>query len=123
MVEYQNKKGEVPVGELYEKVVLDDGTEIIAGDSVVGWDEPDIIDIEYDGHQVTSMLTTGFVDKIFKRPDGPEITIKNASLGRLSVDSNYLQIPAERPDRFLSSHAEGCIVEYWYNGEYDMEEK
>lgn len=121
MVEYQNKIGEVPVGELYEKVTLDDGTEVEVGETVVGWDEPDIMDIEHEGHQVDSLVTTGVVDKIYKRPDGPEVSIKNARLGRLSLDSPYLQIPAERPDRFLSSDAEGCVIEYWYDGTYDIE--
>lgn len=123
MVNYKNKTGKVPVGELYERVELKDGTEVIVGETVVGWDEPDILDINHNGKQVQNQLTTGLVDKIYRRPDGPEISIQNASLGRLPVHSNYLQIPAERPDRFLSSNAEGCVVEYWYNGEYDMEEK
>lgn len=118
---YKNKLGEVPVGELYQSVELDDGSEITVGESIVGWDEPDILDIEHEGHQVDSMLTTGVVDKIYKRPDGPEVSIKNARLGRLDVESPYFQIQAERADRFLNSDTENSIVEYWYNGTYDLE--
>lgn len=124
MVTYTNKIGEVPVGELYESIELDDGTTIETNETVVGWDEPDIDErTTHNGHQVTSMVTTGIVDKIYKRPSGPEISIKNAPLGRLSVESHNLKVPAKRPDRYLGSNANGCVIEFWYNGEYDIEEK
>jgi hypothetical protein len=122
MVEYKNKIGEVPVGELYEEVELDNGKNIKVNETVVEWDEPDLDERSTrDGHRVNSMVTTGVVDKIYKRPNGPEISIKNADLGRLPSNSQYLQIPAERSDMFLSRNAEGCIIEYWYNGDHDME--
>jgi hypothetical protein len=122
MVEYKNKVGEVPVGEIYEEVELENGQRIICNETVVGWDEPDLDErVTRDGHRVNTMVTTGVVEKIYKRPNGPEVSIKNAHLGRVSPSSRYFQIPAERPDMFLNRGAEGCVVEYWYNGEHDIE--
>jgi len=119
---YKNKIGEVPVGELYESVILPNGEEVTVGETIVGWDEPDLDqDIKRDGLRVNSMITTGIVGKIYQRPDGPEISIQGASLGRLPLKSRYLQLPAERPDRFLNSDTNKSIVEYWYDGKYDME--
>jgi len=119
--EYKNKVGKVPVGELYDVVKFSDKPDIQVGETIVGWDEPDIHGIEKDGSQVDSMLITGVVDKIYKRPNGPEISIKNAGIGRLDVESPHFQNPAERPDRFLNSNTDGSIVEYWYDGTYDIE--
>jgi len=119
---YVNQIGEVPVGELYEKVELSNGLDIVVGESIVGWDEPDIQGIKKEESQVDSMLITGVVDKIYKRPSGPEISIKGAKIGRLSIDSPYFQNPAERADRFLNSDTENSITEFWYDGTYDVEQ-
>lgn len=119
---YKDQIGEVPTGELYESVVLPNGKEVTVGETIVGWDEPDLNHrIKRDGHRVKSMITTGIVGKIYKRPDGPEICIRGASLGRLPLESRNLKLPAERPDKFLNSETDKSVVEYWYNGQHDIE--
>lgn len=119
---YKNKIGEVPVGELYESVATSDGKEVTVNETIVSWDEPDLDhNIKRNGHSVNQMITTGIIDKIYKRPNGPEISIRGAKLGRLDLESKYIKLPSDRADKFLNANTRECIIEYWYDGTYDME--
>lgn len=45
------------------------------------FDCADVLDISHNGEEVQSQLATGLVDKIYRRPEGPEISIRNAPIG------------------------------------------
>lgn len=121
-----NKVGEVPVGELYERVEFDDRRDLVVGEDIVTWDDPDAVGDEREGPEgvwMASFVVTGVVDKIYKRPDGSiEIGLAGSPVGRLSLDSPNLTITnGDRFDMFLNSEYDDYMVEKWFTTlpEYD----
>ena len=126
MTEYYNQIGKVPVGEVYESVKTDRGV-INKGDLVV-WSDPDSMS---HNESVTDSLFIGFVEKVYKRPNGPELGL-SCPLGRISIDRHLTAISGMQIydytdghkcdmkfiDRFLNSDYEDYMnVEYTLSGD------
>ena len=123
--EYHNKTGEVPVGEKYESVTIEEGT-INIGDVVV-WEDPDA---HFYDETILTSLFVGTVENIYgidySFEDERELELGiSAGVGRISIDSNLRVLSGEEiymfhdkadvkfVDRFLNSNYKKYMQIEW----------
>ena len=113
MTEYHNQIGFVPVGDVYESVTTDRGV-INRGDIVV-WSDPDC---HYQDENVHTSLFIGYVNKVYKRPDGPELGL-SCPLGRVSIDRNLTAISGKQAYDYVDGHeCDMKFIDRFLNSDY-----